>query len=179
LSLLSATLCRRSTRAPANVLHVLLLASFIVSRAGSKLWRWWPRTGSRLGRVGALAAIAVVAPIAAQAQPAGKPGPMQSGQHVPAADAAPAAAASASGGNTADAKQLFANVCGWCHSSGGREAGKGPKLMGSPLTDSELIYRIKVGKTGQMPGFGSALTEQQIVAVVSYIRSLKPESASQ
>jgi len=107
---------------------------------------------------------------------------MQSGQHAPAADPAPAAttAASASGGSTtADAKQLFANVCGWCHSSGGREAGKGPKLMGSPLTDSELIYRIKMGKTGQMPGFGSALTEQQIVAVVSYIRSLKPESAPQ
>jgi mono/diheme cytochrome c family protein len=72
---------------------------------------------------------------------------------------------------------MFATVCGWCHSSGGREAGKGPKLMDSPLSDSELIHRIKVGKTGQMPGFASTLNEQQMAAMVQYIRNLKPEGA--
>ena len=76
-----------------------------------------------------------------------------------------------------DPKQLFANVCGWCHSSGGREAGKGPKLMGTTLTDNEIVYRIKMGKTGQMPAFGSALNDQQIAAVVAYIRNLKPEGS--
>jgi mono/diheme cytochrome c family protein len=104
-----------------------------------------------------------------------KPGPMQSGQHAtPPPAAAPATAASGTGGHF-DPKQLFANVCGWCHSSGGREAGKGPKLMGTELTDSELAYRIKNGKTGQMPAFGTSLNEQQIAAVVAYIRNLKPE----
>ena len=112
-----------------------------------------------------------------RAQAANKPGGMQSGQHVAAPEAASAAAAptAATAAAPFDPRQLFANVCGWCHSSGGREAGKGPKLMDSPLTDAELMYRIRMGKTGQMPAFGSALTEPQIAAVVSYIRSLKPE----
>ena len=100
---------------------------------------------------------------------------MQSGRHVPAQEA-PAPAASAPGPEVAfDAKLMFANVCGWCHSQGGREAGKGPKLMGTTLSDAEIAYRIKNGKTGQMPGFGSALNDQQIAALVSYIRGLKPE----
>jgi mono/diheme cytochrome c family protein len=72
---------------------------------------------------------------------------------------------------------MFATVCGWCHSSGGREAGKGPKLMDSTLTDGELIYRIKNGKTGQMPAFASSLNDQQLAAMVQYIRNLKPEGA--
>src|SRR5262245_54185145 len=104
-------------------------------------------------------AAAVLAAAVAQAQ-SPRPGPMQSGQHATqAAASAPTAAASAD--TNFDPKQMFATVCGWCHSSGGREAGKGPKLMDSPLTDNELIYRIKVGKTGQMPAFASSLNEQQ------------------
>jgi mono/diheme cytochrome c family protein len=107
-----------------------------------------------------------------------KPGPMQSGQHATQQQQqATAPAAAASGAGNFDPKQLFANVCGWCHSSGGREAGKGPKLMGTELSDSEIVYRIKHGKTGQMPAFGTSLNDQQIAAVVAYIRNLKPESA--
>ena len=115
---------------------------------------------------------------AASAQSTDKPGPMQSGQHATQAQAA-ASAGSAAGGDAGNfnPKQLFATTCGWCHSSGGREAGKGPKLMGTTLTDSELAYRIKNGKTGQMPAFGTALNDQQVAAVVAYIRNLKPEGA--
>jgi mono/diheme cytochrome c family protein len=104
---------------------------------------------------------------------------MQSGQHASAPEAAAPSAAGASAPADAafDPKQLFANVCGWCHHSGGREAGKGPKLMGTTLTDSEIAYRIKTGKTGQMPAFGSALNDQQIAVVIAYIRNLKPEGA--
>lgn len=103
---------------------------------------------------------------------------MQSGTHAakPEAAGAPAASApGAAGAGAFDPKELFASVCGWCHSSGGREAGKGPKLMDSTLSDGELAYRIRMGKTGQMPAFGSALNDQQIAAVVAYIRNLKPE----
>jgi mono/diheme cytochrome c family protein len=103
---------------------------------------------------------------------------MQSGRHTAPAGAASAAASGPQAATAAvDTKQLFATVCGWCHSAGGREAGKGPKLMDSPLTDAELAYRIKMGKAGQMPAFGSSLNEQQIAAVVAYIRNLKPEGA--
>ncbi|TMH57467.1 MAG: cytochrome c [Betaproteobacteria bacterium] len=86
-----------------------------------------------------------------------KPGPMQSGRHT-----------------DFDVNQLFASTCGWCHLKGGREAGKGPKLAGTQLTDSEIIARIRNGKPGQMPAFGSAFNDAQLKAIVGYIRELKP-----
>jgi mono/diheme cytochrome c family protein len=74
----------------------------------------------------------------------------------------------------ADVERLFANTCGWCHSDGGREKGKGPKLMGTQLTDSEIATRIKVGKPGYMPSFASAFNDDDVKAIVHYIRALKP-----
>jgi mono/diheme cytochrome c family protein len=73
-----------------------------------------------------------------------------------------------------DVNQLFATTCGWCHLKGGRENGKGPKLMGTTLSDAEIISKIKRGKTGEMPAFASTFTEQQLRAIVTYIRELKP-----
>jgi mono/diheme cytochrome c family protein len=73
-----------------------------------------------------------------------------------------------------DVERLFASTCGWCHSNGGREAGKGPQLMASTLTDGEMVYRIKNGKPGFMPAFRNQFNESQINAIVGYIRALKP-----
>ena len=73
-----------------------------------------------------------------------------------------------------DVKQLFANVCGWCHFNGGRQAGKGPQLMDTQRSDGEIIARIKNGKPGQMPAFGSTFNDEQLNAIVAYIRELKP-----
>jgi mono/diheme cytochrome c family protein len=75
-----------------------------------------------------------------------------------------------------DVEKLFAGTCGWCHSGGGRAAGKGPKLMDTTLTDAEIVQRIKVGKTGAMPAFGSAFNEVELQAIVKYIRGLREES---
>ena len=55
-------------------------------------------------------------------------------------------------------------TCGWCHSDGGRVAGKGPQLMNSPRSDDFLRNRIKTGKEGAMPAFGSAFSDAQIDA---------------
>lgn len=102
---------------------------------------------------------------------------MQSGTHTqqPAA-ASPAAAPTAPAqGAKMDVAALFATSCGWCHSGGGREAGKGPKLMGTTLSDEELASRIRNGKTGQMPAFSGAFTDDQIREIVAYIRALKPQ----
>lgn len=77
-----------------------------------------------------------------------------------------------------DVEKLFAGTCGWCHSNAGRTAGKGPQLMGTTLTDAEIIHRIKVGKTGAMPAFGSAFTDDQMQAIVKYIRALRDEGAA-
>lgn len=74
-----------------------------------------------------------------------------------------------------DVEKLFANTCGWCHSSAGREAGRGPKLMETTLTDAQIVQRIKQGKPGAMPAFGSAFNDEQINSIVRYIRDLKPQ----
>ena len=75
-----------------------------------------------------------------------------------------------------DVEKLFAGTCGWCHSGGGRAAGKGPKLMDATLTDAEIVQRIKVGKTGAMPAFGNTFTEVELQAIVKYIRGLREDS---
>jgi mono/diheme cytochrome c family protein len=117
----------------------------------------------------------VTASVSVQSQD--KPGPMQSGAHSgekAPSDSPPSATKPAD--PNFDVNKLFANSCGWCHAKGGREAGKGPQLMGTSLTDAEIINRIKNGKPGQMPAFGSAFDEAQTNAIVGYIRNLKPGS---
>ena len=91
----------------------------------------------------------------------------------------PQAAASTAAAESFDVKKLFAGTCGWCHSSGGRVAGRGPQLMGTRLTDAEIITRIKNGKTGAMPAFATAFQEEQLQAIVHYIRTLQPEEGAQ
>jgi mono/diheme cytochrome c family protein len=73
-----------------------------------------------------------------------------------------------------DAKQLFATTCGWCHSDGGRAAGKGPQLMDTKRDDDFIRDRIKNGKVGAMPAFGSTFSDAQIDQIIKYIRDLKP-----
>ena len=102
----------------------------------------------------------------ALAQSTAKPGPMQSGKH--------ASDAIGEQKQPLDVPKLFATSCGWCHSGGGREHGKGPQLMGTELTDEQLIARIRNGKVGGMPAFSGAFTDEQLRAIVLYIRNLKP-----
>jgi mono/diheme cytochrome c family protein len=73
-----------------------------------------------------------------------------------------------------DVGQLFATTCGWYHSDGGRAAGKGPQLMDTKRDDDFLRGRIKKGKSGAMPAFGTMFSDAQIDQIVKYIRELKP-----
>ena len=73
-----------------------------------------------------------------------------------------------------DVGQLFATTCGWCHSDGGRAAGKGPQLMDTKRNDDFLRNRIKNGKVGSMPAFGTTFSDGQIDEIIKYIRELKP-----
>jgi mono/diheme cytochrome c family protein len=70
--------------------------------------------------------------------------------------------------------QIFASTCGWCHHKGGREAGKGPRLMGTSLSDAEIAYRIRKGRQGYMPAFEGAFSDAEMNALVAYIRNLRP-----
>jgi mono/diheme cytochrome c family protein len=73
-----------------------------------------------------------------------------------------------------DVGQLFATTCGWCHSDGGRAAGKGPQLMDTKRDDDFIRSRIKNGKEGAMPAFGAVLSDEQIDEIIKYVRALKP-----
>ena len=73
-----------------------------------------------------------------------------------------------------DVKQLFATTCGWCHSDGGRAAGKGPQLMDTTRDDDFIRNRIKNGKQAAMPAFGTMFNDAQIDEIIRYIRALKP-----
>ena len=133
----------------------------------------------RLGRLTAL--LLALGCAAAAAQVPDRPGPMQSGRHATGAPAQPGSTPGGAESPTAakaasklDVNQLFATSCGWCHLDGGRRDGKGPKLMGTPLTDAELVARIRNGKPGQMPAFGATFSDEQMKAIVAYIRELKP-----
>ena len=86
-----------------------------------------------------------------------------------AGHAAPAAA------SNLDVPQLFASTCGWCHTDGGREAGKGPQLMDTKRSDDFIRNRIKNGKEGAMPAFGATYSDADIDKIIAYIRNLKPD----
>lgn len=73
-----------------------------------------------------------------------------------------------------DVEQLFATTCGFCHSDGGRAAGRGPQLMSTQRSDDFIRERIKDGKQGAMPAFGQTFSDAQIDEIIKYIRSLKP-----
>jgi mono/diheme cytochrome c family protein len=74
--------------------------------------------------------------------------------------------------NDIDGQQMFATICGFCHQDGGRHAGKGPKLSKSERSDEFIIDRIKKGKVGAMPAYGSVFSDGQIIAILAYIRGL-------
>jgi len=95
------------------------------------------------------------------AQPANPAGPVNSTATPP--EASP---------NDLDGGQVFLNTCGFCHQNGGRAAGRGPKLSNSARSDEYIIERIKKGKVGAMPAFGSVFSDGQIIAILAYIRGL-------
>ena len=73
-----------------------------------------------------------------------------------------------------DVEQLFATTCGFCHSDGGRAAGKGPQLMNTQRDDDFIRNRIKNGKEGAMPAFRAVFSDAQVDQIIKYIRALKP-----
>jgi mono/diheme cytochrome c family protein len=127
----------------------------------------------RFNRSILLTACAVAVAIAAAAHAeTGTPGP----DAAPAQGAAPAQRATRpSGATPLNVERLFATSCGWCHQNGGRTAGRGPKLAGTDKSDQEIIRQIKAGKPPGMPSFGRSFNDEQIGAIVAYIRGLKDE----
>jgi mono/diheme cytochrome c family protein len=88
---------------------------------------------------------------------------------------APPPSAAAPPASKLDVPQLFATTCGWCHTDSGRETGKGPQLMNTARSDDFIRNRIKNGKEGAMPAFGTTFSDADIDKIIAYIRSLKPD----
>jgi len=72
-------------------------------------------------------------------------------------------------------EELFANVCQACHMSDGKGAagaGTYPSLAGNSNLESRS-YAVAVVVNGQrgMPAFGAMMSDDQVTAVVNYLRT--------
>ncbi len=96
-----------------------------------------------------------------------------------AAPAAPEAAPTAASSAPTDGKQIFEIYCQSCHQADG--SGKvGDNVMAANYkerlaakTDDELFNSVKNGFTGTigtMPAWGPSLSDEQIKAVLAYVR---------
>jgi mono/diheme cytochrome c family protein len=72
-------------------------------------------------------------------------------------------------------KVLFATNCSWCHDGYGTEAGKGPKLAGTPRSEDAIRDIILNGVSGRMPGFKGTLSEERVDLLVEHIMNLPAE----
>jgi mono/diheme cytochrome c family protein len=86
---------------------------------------------------------------------------------------ASAVAQSADPGFEPSGQELYETICQACHMEGGMgAAGAYPALAGNPkLASPRYPLSLVVDGRGNMPPFGAQLTDRQIAAVVSYIRT--------
>jgi mono/diheme cytochrome c family protein len=67
---------------------------------------------------------------------------------------------------------LFMQNCAHCHGTDAR-GDEGPDLHGVTKSDARIASLIKDGKKGEMPKFGTKLTDAEVQALVAFVRSLK------
>jgi mono/diheme cytochrome c family protein len=74
-------------------------------------------------------------------------------------------------------QEVYRNICQACHQPDGRGLEKvAPSLLGSPLAlakpdiPARILMNGKEGSIGLMPPVGSTLSDDQIAAVLTYIR---------
>jgi mono/diheme cytochrome c family protein len=94
----------------------------------------------------------------------------------------------ASGARADEAKATYDKTCAACHGPGGKGDGPAAKML-KPApeafaaglkgkSDADIAKIIKeggkaVGKAASMPAYGSKLSDEQISALVTYIKGLK------
>lgn len=79
-----------------------------------------------------------------------------------------------------DPAKMFAENCARCHQLDGKGvAGAYPPLAGSPIANgpAPAAIRIVLGGKGEMPAFGSRLTDEAMAAALSYARTSWGNSA--
>jgi mono/diheme cytochrome c family protein len=66
----------------------------------------------------------------------------------------------------------FAQSCGDCHGDDGH-GDEGPDLHNLGISNARIASQIKNGTKGEMPSFSKKYTDQQIAALVAYVRTLR------
>jgi mono/diheme cytochrome c family protein len=66
---------------------------------------------------------------------------------------------------------LFLMNCAHCHGSDAR-GDEGPDLHGVTKSDARISSLIKTGIKGEMPKFGEKLTDNDVQALIAFVRSL-------
>src|SRR5277367_3891876 len=69
-------------------------------------------------------------------------------------------------------RQLFLLNCAHCHGADAR-GDEGPDLHGVTKSDARIAAMIKNGIKGEMPKFGTKLTDADVLALIAYVRTLK------
>lgn len=91
---------------------------------------------------------------------------MTAGQMVAAAPSAgPSAEMLAKG------PQFFGQTCADCHGDDAH-GDEGPDLHNLAISNARIATTIKNGVKGEMPSFGKKYDDQQVAALVAYVRSL-------
>jgi mono/diheme cytochrome c family protein len=70
-----------------------------------------------------------------------------------------------------DGKQAFERVCAECHGPNG-EGAEGPPLVPPPLGAQEIVGLARAGRGNMPPLPRSAITDNEIRAVVAYLETL-------
>jgi len=90
---------------------------------------------------------------------------------------AAAAWAQASGDSIRQGQQIFENTCAQCHLKSGQglpgtfpALDKNPLVVGDPKPVLATVLNGRKGSLGQMPAWKDQFNDQQLAAVVSYIR---------
>jgi mono/diheme cytochrome c family protein len=67
---------------------------------------------------------------------------------------------------------LFMMNCAHCHGDDAR-GDEGPDLHGVTKSDARIASMIKNGVKGEMPKFGSKLNEDDVRALIAFVRTLR------
>jgi mono/diheme cytochrome c family protein len=66
---------------------------------------------------------------------------------------------------------FYSQSCGDCHGDDGH-GDEGPDLHNLAISDARIASQIKNGTKGEMPSFTKKYDNQQVTALVAYVRSL-------
>ncbi|MDQ3085811.1 MAG: c-type cytochrome, partial [Actinomycetota bacterium] len=74
-------------------------------------------------------------------------------------------------------EEEWRGACAKCHGLGG-EGGIAPQISGSPvLTDPQELEKIVRNGRGEMPAVGSGWSEEQMDALIAYLRESPPSGS--